>query len=198
MQWKLPSYISILIFLTPSQEALHIQQYICSKQPVQRNQVPIYEYLGMKLFLKIALLGFPSIKIDIAGLTPREGTLSKKIQRILYVKGLTTHHLMENQLGRKRISSLPQRGGGEPHSLNGRSTRLFQGIISKETFTYDLAKFFLQGGTPPPLSGKSVREKKVFFLGGKGGYPHPPKTRHLLSFSRNYFPKRAENDIFFH
>ena len=31
------------------------------------------------------------------------------------------------------------------------------------------------GGTPPsPLTENQCEKKKVFFLSGKGGYPHPP------------------------
>ena len=32
------------------------------------------------------------------------------------------------------------------------------------------------GGTPPPppLTENQSEKKKVFFLNGKGGYPHPP------------------------
>ena len=39
-------------------------------------------------------------------------------------------------------------------------------------------------------------KKEDFFLSGKGGYP-PPLTESPLSFSRNFFPKRANNDVFF-
>ena len=42
--------------------------------------------------------------------------------------------------------------------------------------------------------GESFCQKN---LCGKGGYPPPPLTERPLSFSGNFFPKRAKNDVFF-
>ena len=56
----------------------------------------------------------------------------------------------------------------------------------------------LRGFPPPtPLTENQCDKKKVFFLSRKGGYP-PPLTESPLSFSGKFFPKRAENNVFFH
>ena len=67
-------------------------------------------------------------------------------------------------------------------------------IPSKGTFQKRFSGFCPLRGSPPPypLNGQSFSQKT---LNGKGGYP-PPLTESPLSFSGNFFPKRAKNDVF--
>ena len=43
------------------------------------------------------------------------------------------------------------------------------------------------GGTPPPLTENQSEKKKVFFLSGKGGYPHPPLNGKSAKLFREFF-----------
>merc|ERR1712173_394243 len=60
--------------------------------------------------------------------------------------------------------------------------------------------FFLSGiggdPPPPPLTENQCEKRRFFSLAEKGGTP-PPLTESPLSFSGNFFPKRAKKDVFF-
>ena len=48
--------------------------------------------------------------------------------------------------------------------------------------------------SPTPLTENHFAKKP---LAERGGTPPPPLTESPLSFSGNFFPKRAKNDVFF-